>query len=300
MTEMRPVPNAADPPLPDDAPVRAEDYMRMAAAIRFIHEHRLEHPALEDIAAHLGLSPSHFQRLFTRWAGVSPKRYLSVLTHAHARSLLSEGASLLDGALETGLSGPGRLHDLFVSLEAMSPGEVKSGGAGLTLSYGWHDSPFGLCLIVTSPRGVTGLAFADPSAEDQARVFTDMQARWPNAAYREDGPGTARLIRRIFEPKPRDKRAAPLQLLVGGTQWQVKVWRALLDIPPGQATTYERIAETVCTRKAVRAVGTAVGRNPISFLIPCHRVLRKSGELGGYHWGLERKRAILAWEGVRG
>lgn len=278
---------------------RARDYARLAKAIRFIEEHRENQPRLDDVAAHIGLSPAHFQRLFSRWVGVSPKGFLKLLTHAHARSLLAERSSLLDAALDSGLSGPGRLHDLFLTVEAMTPGEVKRGGAGLTLAWGFHDSPFGDCLLMANERGVTGLAFAGPG--ERSQVFEDMQSRWPNAVYVHRPQVTAPLAERIFPavmPKRGDD-AGPLSLLVGGTAFQHRVWRALLEIPPGTAVSYSDIARKVCTEKAVRAVGSAVGRNPISFLIPCHRVLRQSAALGGYHWGLTRKRAMLAWEAAR-
>ncbi len=278
---------------------RARDYARLAQAIRYIEDHRESQPRLDEVAAHAGLSPAHFQRLFSRWVGVSPKAFLKLLTHAHARALLAGQASLLDAALDSGLSGPGRLHDLFLTVEAMTPGEVKSGGAGLTLAWGFHDSPFGDCLLMANERGVTGLAFAGPG--ERAQVFEDMRRRWPNAVYAHRPDVTGPLVDRIFPavPPKRGDDASPLSLLVGGTAFQHRVWRALLEIPPGSAVSYSDIARKVCTEKAVRAVGSAVGRNPISWLIPCHRVLRQSAALGGYHWGLTRKRAMLAWEAAR-
>ncbi|MFW6027609.1 MAG: methylated-DNA--[protein]-cysteine S-methyltransferase [bacterium] len=278
---------------------RARDYARLTQAIRFIEERREDQPRLEEVAAHLGLSPAHFQRLFTRWVGVSPKAFLKLLTHAHARALLAERASLLDAAYDSGLSGPGRLHDLFVTVEAMTPGEVKSGGTGLTLAWGFHDSPFGDCLLIAHERGVTGLAFAEPGR--RVETFQDMRSRWPNAAYEHRPEITGPIVERIFPAAPsgRNGGPSPLSLLVGGTAFQHRVWRALLEIPAGAAVAYSDIARKVCTEKAVRAVGSAVGRNPISYLIPCHRVLRQSAALGGYRWGLTRKRAMLAWEAAR-
>ncbi|MFP3943542.1 MAG: methylated-DNA--[protein]-cysteine S-methyltransferase [Alphaproteobacteria bacterium] len=278
---------------------RGRDYARLAEAIRFIESCREDQPRLDEVAAHIGLSPAHFQRLFSRWVGVSPKGFLKLLTHAHARTLLAGRASLLDAAYESGLSGPGRLHDLFVTIEAMTPGEVKSGGAGLTLAWGFHDSPFGDCLLIAHERGVTGLAFAGPG--ERGQVFEDLRSRWPNAAYAHRPEVTAPLIERIFPAVPPERTggSGPLSVLVGGTEFQHRVWRALLEIPPGAALSYSDIARKVCTGKAVRAVGSAAGRNPISYLIPCHRVLRESAALGGYRWGLTRKRAMLAWEAAR-
>jgi len=270
---------------------QARDYERMAEAISFIEENQLSQPRLEDVAAAMGLSPAHAQRIFTRWAGVSPKRLLALLTHVDARAALNEGAPLLDAAFEAGLSGPGRLHDLFVSVEAMTPGEVKRKGEGLEIRYGWHDTPFGAGLYMTTPRGLCGLAFADPGTEGTA--IEDMRARWPNAAYIHDPATTAPIAARVFAAGAEDE---PLKVLLGGTPFQMQVWRALLEIPFGETRSYTDIAKEVCTERAVRAVGSAVGRNPISFLIPCHRVLRQTKALGGYHWGLTRKKALLAWE----
>lgn len=273
---------------------QARDYERMAEAISFIEENQLTQPRLEDVAAAMGLSPAHAQRIFTRWAGVSPKRLLALLTHVDARAALNDGAPLLDAAFEAGLSGPGRLHDLFVSVEAMTPGEVKRKGEGLEIRYGWHDTPFGAGLFMSTPRGLCGLAFADPETEGTA--LEDMKARWPNAAYIHDPAATAPIAARIFTP---DAEEEPLKVLLGGTPFQMQVWRALLEIPFGETMSYTDIAKKVCTERAVRAVGSAVGRNPISFLIPCHRVLRQTKALGGYHWGLTRKKALLAWEAAK-
>lgn len=261
---------------------------RMAEAIRYLSRHYRDQPSLEEAAREAGLSPHHFQRLFTRFVGVSPKRFVAYLTLEHAKRLLQQSASVLDAAYEAGLSGPSRLHDLAVTVEAVTPGELKAKGEGLDISYGFYPSPFGEALVFMTKRGLCGLAFADPGKEKAA--FADMAARWPKAKLREDRTRARETIERIFG------REGKIPLLLTGTPWQVKVWEALLKIPSGAMVTYEDIAERVCTRKATRAVGAAVGRNPISWLIPCHRVLRKSGLLAGYHWGLDRKRAMLACE----
>lgn len=288
---------------PGDRPDSHADYQRVAAAIAYLETHRADQPSLSELAAALNVSPGHLQRVFARWAGVSPKQFLAVLTHRAARQALTEGASVLDAALEAGLSGPSRLHDLCVTMEAMTPGQVKAGGAGLTLRYGWHASPFGPCLIAVTDGKVAGLAFAEPGQE--AEETETLQARWPAARWIEDQPGTAAFAARIFpEPSGREPaQTSPLRLLVRGTAFQVKVWQALLEIPEGRTASYGEIARKICTAKASRAVGQAVGRNPIAWLIPCHRVLRSSGGLGsglgGYAWGPERKRAMLAYEALR-
>ena len=285
---------------------RARDYSVVAKAIAFITEYSIQQPTLDEIASHVGLSSYHFQRLFTRWAGISPKAFLQTLTVDHARHLLRQSASVLDTAYEVGLSGPGRLHDLFISYEAMTPGDYKAGGAGLEMTYGFHDSPFGVCLLVATERGLAGIAFADdhepagtiePCAcpEGRAAALADMRSRWPRAGFTEDSAQTAPYAATIFGS---DGAAAPgkLDLVLIGTEFDVSVWRTLMRIPKGFATTYSDIARQIGNPGAARAVGSAVGRNPISFVVPCHRVLRKSGELGGYHWGLARKQAIIGWE----
>jgi len=273
-------------------PDRTEDYARMAEAIRFIDSTREEQPGLDTVAGHLGLSPGHFQRLFSRWVGVSPKKYQQYLTLGHARTLLRERHSVLDTTLETGMSGPGRLHDLFVGWEAMTPGEFARGGAGLDIAHGHGDTPFGDALILWTERGICGLAFTAETGREAA--MADMRGRWPDARYREDaGRGTA-MLHEIF-----GGGGNGVHLAVLGAPFQVKVWEALMAIPSGHVTTYSDIAARIGNPKAVRAAGTAVGRNPVSWLIPCPRALRKSGELGGYHWGLPVKRAMLAWESAR-
>lgn len=276
----------------------AEDYDRVRRAIAFLSENWRQQPDIEAVAHAAGLSTDGLTALFRRWAGLTPKAFLQALTLDHARKLLRESASVLDAAYEVGLSGPGRLHDLFVTHEAMSPGEWKAGGAGLVLDYGFHPSPFGTALIMGTSRGLAGIAFADQGGE--AATLADMQARWPNATYVRDQAGTAALARRVFDPATwRPDR--PLRIVMIGTDFEVRVWETLLRVPLGRLTTYATVAGTLCSPKAARAVGAAVGRNPLCFVVPCHRVIGKSGDLTGYHWGLTRKRAMIGWEtGQRG
>ena len=273
-----------------------DDYDRVRRAIAFISKHWRRQPSLDEIAAEVGLSVSHFHHLFRRWAGITPKAFLQAVTLDRARTLLKESASILDATYELGLSGPGRLHDLFVTHEAMTPGEFRSGGAGLTLVYGFHPSPFGLALIMLAPLGLAGVAFADPGEEVPA--LADMTRRWPNAQFREDSARTAPYASRIFDPA-QWQADRPLNIVLIGTDFEVRVWRTLLKIPMGCATSYSDIASHIGNPKAARAVGSAVGRNPMSFVVPCHRVLGRSGALTGYHWGLTRKQAMLGWEGGR-
>lgn len=247
--------------------------------------------SLDDLAARLKMSPAHFQRVFSAWVGVSPKRYQQYLTLDHARRLLAERFTVLDAALETGLSGSGRLHDLFIRWEAMSPGDYAQGGAGLTISYGWFPSPFGEVLAMGTGRGLCGLAFAEDCG--RAAALADLTGRWPRAAFREDPASIAPWVGAAFGA------GGEARLFMIGAPFQIKVWEALLRIPTGHVTTYSELARVTGHPQAVRAVGTAVGRNPVSWLIPCHRALRKSGGLGGYHWGLPVKRAMLAWEAAR-
>jgi AraC family transcriptional regulator of adaptative response/methylated-DNA-[protein]-cysteine methyltransferase len=271
----------------------AADYEIVRRAIAFVSEHWRAQPEIEAIAAASGVSAGDLHHLFRRWAGITPKAFLQALTLDHARALLRDSASVLDASFEVGLSGPGRLHDLFVTHEAMSPGEWKSGGAGLTMSYGFHPSPFGTALVMATARGLAGLAFAD-SGEEQA-ALADMQSRWPRANIIADTAGTALLAARIFDPRLwRANR--PLRVVLIGTDFEVRVWETLLKIPLGRAMTYSDIAAKLRAPKAARAVGAAVGKNPVSFVVPCHRVLGKSGDITGYHWGLTRKRAMLGWE----
>ena len=284
--------------VPDLAPlaIAAADYDVVRRAIAFISEHWRDQPETEAIAAAAGVTATELHHLFRRWAGLTPKAFLQAITLDHARRLLRDSASVLDASFEVGLSGPGRLHDLFVTHEAMSPGEWKSGGDGLTISYGFHPSPFGTALVMATERGLAGLAFADPGEEEAA--LADMRSRWPKASYVDDTARTAVLARRIFDPKLW-RADRPLRVVLIGTDFEVRVWEALLRIPMGRATTYSDIAVKLGATKAARAVGAAVGKNPVSFVVPCHRVLGKSGDITGYHWGLTRKRAMLGWEAGR-
>ena len=268
------------------------DWKRMGRAIRYLSEHYLEQPRLEDAAESVGLSPFHFQRLFTRYVGVSPKSFVGHLTLDHAKLELARGQSVLGAALDAGLSGPSRLHDLSLKIEAMTPGDYARGGEGVVIEYGFVDCPFGVALVMATAKGVCGLAFGDENEEEA--MMDDMRARWPRSTYRENRSRAEKIVKQIFETEGGD---LPLHLI--GTPWQIKVWQALLEIPTGKVTTYRSIAEKVHSAKASRAVGTAVGRNPISWLIPCHRVLGSDGALHGYHWGLTRKRSMLALEAAR-
>lgn len=269
------------------------NYELMAAALRHIEAHAGEQPSLDEVAAAIGLSPAHFQRVFSRWVGVSPKRYLQYLTLDHARRLLRERFTVLDATYEAGLSSPGRLHDLFLRWEAMTPGEYAQGGAGLMIRHGWFETPFGEALAMGTERGLCGLAFAAECG--RAAAMEDMRGRWKAARFIED-PAP---IRPWIEAATGQARDGIVPLAPLGAPFQIKVWEALLAIPSGHVTTYSEIARHIGHPRAVRAVGTAVGRNPISWLIPCHRAMRRDGGLGGYHWGLPVKRAMLAWESAR-
>lgn len=302
-----PTTQAAAPPETDPAL-----YERMARAVRFLAANRERQPDLAEAASVAGLSPSHFQRVFTRYVGLSPKRFVGYLTLEAAKDALEDAEPVLEAAFSAGLSGPGRLHDLFVTYEAMTPGEFKARGQGLDLSYGFAPTPFGSLLCISSPRGIVGLAFADadaragaapgPTAREgsdlwaQDAALGDMRARWPLAHFHEDDRPAHVVAAAIFGEAARE----PLRLLLSGTNFQVRVWDALLQIQPGTTTTYSALAGRLNDPSAARAVASAVGRNPISLLIPCHRVLRADGGLGGYHWGLTRKRALLAWERAAG
>lgn len=269
------------------------DYDIVRRAIAFISENWRSQPEIDAMAHAAGVDAAELHHLFRRWAGITPKAFLQALTLDHARMLLRDSASVLDASYEVGLSGPSRLHDLFVTHEAMSPGEWKGGGAGLTICYGFHHSPFGRALVMTTPRGLCGLAFADEGEDSPA--LADMQRRWPRAAYVEDAVQTAETASRIFDPQFwRPDR--PLRIIMIGTDFEVRVWETLLAIPMGRASTYSDIANRLGNPKACRAVGAAVGKNPMSFVVPCHRVLGRSGDITGYHWGLTRKRAMLGWE----
>ena len=271
----------------------AADYDVVRRAIGHIRGHWREQPEIEAIAEAAGVTPTELHHLFRRWAGLTPKAFLQALTLDGARQLLRDSASVLDATYEVGLSGPGRLHDLFVTHEAMSPGEWKTGGEGLTIRFGFHPSPFGSALVMATERGLAGLAFADPGEERAA--LADMKARWPRAAYVEDSARTAVVAKRIFD-QSQWQESQPLRVVLIGTDWEVRVWEALMQIPMGRLVTYSDIAGKVRAPAAARAVGAAVGKNPVSFVVPCHRVVGKSGELTGYHWGITRKRAMLGWE----
>jgi AraC family transcriptional regulator, regulatory protein of adaptative response / methylated-DNA-[protein]-cysteine methyltransferase len=282
----------------DLAPLQtaAADYDVVRRAIGYIRKNWRAQPEVEAIAEAAGVTASELHHLFRRWAGLTPKAFLQALTLDGARQLLRDSASVLDATYEVGLSGPGRLHDLFVTHEAMSPGEWKSGGEGLAIRYGFHPSPFGTALIMATPRGLAGLALTDSGKERAA--LADMKSRWPKATYIEDAAATAPLARRIFDPT-QWRAEQPLRVVLIGTDWEVRVWEALLKIPMGRLTTYSNIAGKISAPKAARAVGTAVGKNPICFVVPCHRVVGKSGDLTGYHWGITRKHAMLGWEAGR-
>jgi AraC family transcriptional regulator of adaptative response/methylated-DNA-[protein]-cysteine methyltransferase len=275
---------------------KIDDYCRIERAILFLEENYHRQPELREVAQSVHLSEFHFQRLFRRWAGISPKRFIQFLTLKHAKKLLKASHSVLDATYDAGLSSPGRLHDLFVNIEAMTPGEFKAQGAGLRISYGFHSSIFGECLLAVTERGICGLGFI--GAGGRAQILRDFQARWPEAHWEENTQLTQRYIRSIFGGEKRNGNR-PITLVLEGTNFQIKVWEALLRIPMGSVIPYEELAARVCSTRAARAVGGAVGKNPIAFLIPCHRVIRKAGGIGGYHWGAARKKAMLAWEAAR-
>lgn len=248
--------------------------------------------SLDELAARIGLSPAHFQRVFSRFVGVSPKRYQQFLTLGHAKTLLRDRHTTLATTHSLGLSGQGRLHDLFLRWEAMSPGEYARKGDGLTIYWGWFDSPFGTSLVMGTEKGICGIGFSEETGPEVA--LQDLTSRWPNATYVEDATFLRPWVLAAYDMEPGESGKTPLHLI--GSPLQIKVWEALLRIPSGHVSTYSEVAEAIGNPRAVRAVGTAIGRNPVSWLIPCHRALRKSGALGGYHWGLPVKRALLAWE----
>ena len=272
------------------------DYERIAKAISYLQANYLEQPGLETVARAVHMSEFHFQRVFSRWAGISPKRVLQFLTVEHAKRQLAESKPVLDATLDSGLSSPGRLHDLFVSVEAVTPGEFKSRGEGIRVSYGFHPTPFGKCLIGVTGRGICWLSFHEQSSPRTA--LSDLRSHWSGAELEEQPAATGPIVNQIFSNLDKQGKS-PLGLLLMGTNFQIKVWQALLRIPRGEVTTYENIGEMIGARKSARAVGSAVGDNRVAYLIPCHRVIRKSGMLGGYHWGEPRKRAMLAWEAAR-
>jgi AraC family transcriptional regulator of adaptative response/methylated-DNA-[protein]-cysteine methyltransferase len=271
----------------------SEDYARIEHAIRYLDLHAVEQPNLAEMAASVNLSEFHFQRLFTRWVGISPKRFLQYLTKERAKSLLARSGDLLEVAYASGLSGPGRLHDLFVVCEAVTPGEFKQRGAGLEIRFGFHPTPFGECLLALTSRGISNLAFVTDSGRQIA--LAELEAAWPGATLRQDDAATRQPIEQIFNLL-RGEPFHALGIYLHGTNFQIKVWEALMRVPAGSLVSYHDLAVYIGLPGAYRAVGSAVGRNPIPVLIPCHRVIRKSGEFGDYRWGTARKKAILGWE----
>lgn len=269
------------------------DYDRIAAVIRHLDAHHTAQPALEELAGIARLSPSHFHRLFSTWAGITPKDFLQCLTHAHAKALLREGRSVMNAALDAGLSGSSRLHDLCISLEAVTPGDLKNGGAHLEIVYGLAATPFGESLAASSQRGVCHLSFPD---DNTAAAIEELREGWPEADFRRDDQAAAHLAGQIFKTEAGTAKGRSIRAFVKGTPFQVRVWRALLSVPRGHLTTYGRLAEAIGHPDAARAVGSAVGQNSLAFLIPCHRVIRETGIIGEYRWGRPRKRAMLAWE----
>ncbi|MCH9806343.1 MAG: methylated-DNA--[protein]-cysteine S-methyltransferase [Alphaproteobacteria bacterium] len=276
--------------------VAGRDYETIRRAIVFLRRQRDAAPGLEGLADHLGLSASHCQKLFKRWCGLSPKEFTAAIAIDRAREMLGPDRSVLDTALEVGLSGGGRLHDLFVSHEAMTPGDYKRRGAGLEMSWGTHPTPFGEAVAVATDRGLAGLAFVDEDKGQTADdALVDLARRWPAARLQREPEETQPYIDVIFDPG-RWSLSDPVRLVMIGTDFEVRVWQALLKIPMGKAVSYRDVAKTVCSERAARAVGAAVGKNPLSFVVPCHRVMRADGGLGGYHWGVTRKLALIGWE----
>jgi AraC family transcriptional regulator of adaptative response/methylated-DNA-[protein]-cysteine methyltransferase len=269
-----------------------EDYQRIAQAIAFLRRNYLTQPDLCTVAHHVNLSEYHFQRLFTKWVGISPKRFLQYLTVEYAKSKIAQSKNLLDLTLDVGLSSPGRLHDLFIKLEAMSPGEFKAQGLGLEICYGIHDTPFGQALIATTVRGICNLFFLDAVTNDVERM---LYLEWKEAKIIQDQIATKKICEQIFDPSALSSRK-PISVLVKGTNFQIQVWKALLNLPLGSMTTYQTLACIIGCPTSARAIGNAIGHNSIAYLIPCHRVIRETGELGGYRWGIERKSLILGWE----
>ena len=272
---------------------QAADYERMAQALKWLSSRWLDRPSLDEAAAAVGLSPHHFQRIFTRWAGVSPKTFMASIAHAEAKGRLEAGETVLDAAYDVGLSGPSRLHDLFVAQEAVTPGEARKRGEGVEIAFGYAPSPFGLGLFTMTPRGLCGLGFLAPGEEEAA--YQDMHHRWPKAIWRRDDEAANAMAARVFALV---ETAGPTPLVLMGPPFHVQVWKALLRIPAGHTASYGQVAAWAGNPAGARAAGAAIGANPISFLIPCHRAIAKDGRLTGYHWGLERKVAMLGAEAV--
>lgn len=286
----------------------SQDYARVEQAIRYLEDHFREQPSLEEIAASVHLSKYHFQRLFKRWAGVSPTQFTHYLTVDYAKERLANSESVYDASLDAGLSSAGRLHDLFITFEAMTPGEYKRLGEGVTIQYGFHDTPFGRCLLATTPKGICALRFVaaprpaaagdEPIGSTEEAALEELTAEWPQATFVEDNQATGAIVARIFAPGEVEDRK-PFHLLLKGTNFQIQVWQALLAIPPGVMVSYQDVAERIGRPTASRAIAGAVARNPVGYLIPCHRVINKSGRYHGYRWGPARKKAILGWEASR-
>lgn len=274
--------------------LRNDDYRRIEDAILYLEQHYRDQPTLAEVASRVHLSKYHFQRLFTRWAGISPKRYLQALTLNGAKSVLDDSGSVLEASLEAGLSGPGRLHDLFVTHEAMTPGEFKTGGAGLSIRYGIHGSHFGDCLTAVTARGICWMSFVSPGKMRPA--LEALKSYWAFSELVRDDDHIREVIQRVFSPALTHGAARPVRVLMCGTTFQLKVWEALIAVPPGEVISYSGLARRIGQPRAARAVGNAVGANPVAYLIPCHRVIRKAGDIGNYRWGPERKRTMLAWE----
>jgi len=286
----------------------SHDYARIAEAIRYLEDHFREQPSLDDIAANVHLSKYHFQRLFKRWAGVSPTQFMHFLTVDYAKERLAASESVYDTSLDAGLSGAGRLHDLFITFEAMTPGEYKRLGEGVTIQYGVHDTPFGRCLLASTPKGICALRFVTTSESEtaesgpigptEAAALEELMAEWPQATFIENRESTGKIAARIFAGE-QNKNKRPFHLHLKGTNFQVQVWQALLAIPPGGMVSYQDVADHIGRPTATRAIAGAVAKNPVGYLIPCHRVINKSGSYHGYRWGPTRKKAILGWEAGR-
>jgi AraC family transcriptional regulator, regulatory protein of adaptative response / methylated-DNA-[protein]-cysteine methyltransferase len=270
-----------------------DDYSRIEKAIQFLEENFHRQPDLNEVARSVNLSEYHFQRLFRRWAGISPKRFVQFLTVEYAKKMLEQSRNLLEATYNSGLSSPGRLHDLFVNIEAVTPGEFRAKGAGLKIAYGFHPSPFGECLVAVTERGICGLGFVRKGGK--ARALRDLQSRWQEAQFEENSNLTRPYAERIFKSNGKNG-SRPITLVLKGTNFQIKVWEALLKVPRGSLASYEDLARSIGKPTALRAVGSAIGRNPVAYVIPCHRAIRRTGVIGNYHWGEARKKAMLAWE----
>lgn len=271
---------------------RNEDYQLIERALRYLEQHHQEQPDLQQLAESMGFSESYFQRLFTRWVGISPKRFLQFLTKEYAKQYLLDSLSVNDATYRSGLSSPGRLHDLFITCEAVTPGEYKSRGAGISMAYGFHPTPFGECLLAVTQRGISRLAFVQDG--DHAAALADLRSQWRNADLLENSKATQDVLQKVFPASTAGRQ--PVHLLLNGTNFQIKVWEAMLQIPPARLASYEQVAQSIGRPNSCRAVGNAVGDNPIAYLIPCHRVIRKMGVFGNYRYGPARKKAILGWE----